>query len=243
MKHTKEFVEKESLYRQMNNLTKCHEGIYNGAVNDCMNLLDEAPATTEEEIRCQAIDAFVKKIKDEMMDYDLYFIVHANSVMRPEDAFQSIRDMIDSMAKEFKEGSTEKLAQKPNSRPAETLYNRIIERFTELQVSKSLEAALQRNNGILQDISRIQYRTYANAVLMTHEVATECNVVTCDVSEFYKELIERMTAWASKEAPTNDYYDKTRETICDTIYNAMSEIDEIAKELNIPEYEEQEERE
>lgn len=57
----------------------------------------------EAEIRARAIDEFAEKIKADFMDYDIYFIIHANSVMKPDEAFQSFRTMIDDIAEQLKE--------------------------------------------------------------------------------------------------------------------------------------------
>ncbi len=36
-------IDADDFYNKMNDLSKIHQGIYNGAINDCMNLLDEQP--------------------------------------------------------------------------------------------------------------------------------------------------------------------------------------------------------
>lgn len=74
--------------------------------NDCSmydsvkRMLDELEA----DIRAKAIDEFAEKLKADFMDYDLYFIIHANNLMKPDEAFQSVRNMIDDVAEQLKEG-------------------------------------------------------------------------------------------------------------------------------------------
>jgi len=36
-------INADDFYNKLNDLTKEHQGMYNGAINDCMNLLDEQP--------------------------------------------------------------------------------------------------------------------------------------------------------------------------------------------------------
>ena len=36
-------IDADAFYNKLNDLSKEHQGVYNGAINDCMNLLDNQP--------------------------------------------------------------------------------------------------------------------------------------------------------------------------------------------------------
>ena len=59
-------IDADAFYEKMNDLSKYHEGVYNGAINDCMNLLDNEPTAYDVE----AVVAEMEKHMDDARMWD-----------------------------------------------------------------------------------------------------------------------------------------------------------------------------
>lgn len=56
-------------------------------------------------VRNKVIDEFAKRLKVDYMDYDLYFIFHANNLLKPDESKKVYTDMIDEIAEQMKGGA------------------------------------------------------------------------------------------------------------------------------------------
>lgn len=82
---------------------KDREEVYtNGAELIPVFRVEQALEHYIQEIRNKAIEDFAERLKTDWMDYDLYLILHANNLLKPNESIESYKKMIDEIAESMK---------------------------------------------------------------------------------------------------------------------------------------------